>query len=63
MPVYDSGMKTLQEISDALRELGPEEIRERLLAMEREEKALRVLLRAAIVRQGKTNKTEARHDD
>jgi hypothetical protein len=37
----------LQEVLDRLRGLNPDEIRSRLLEIENEEKALRVLLRTA----------------
>ena len=48
MPGDNSGMTTqLQEVLDRLRGLNPEEIRARLLEMESEEKALRILLRSA----------------
>jgi hypothetical protein len=55
-------MTTIQEFSEALRHLPPEEIRNRLLEMEREEKALRILLRLATARQPKPTTGEGRAD-
>jgi hypothetical protein len=48
----------LQETLDRLRELNPAEIRSRLLEIEVEEKALRILLRSAKAVQASPRKQE-----
>jgi len=49
-------MAAIDDISKASRELTPDQIRERLQDMEREERILRALLRAAVRSQGKSTR-------
>jgi ribosomal protein L29 len=44
-------MDTVKDIADRLRDLDPDEIRARLLELEAESKALRLVLRAANARK------------
>lgn len=47
MPVYDLGMDTLQQLSDAARRLTPADLRKRLDAIDQEARIIRALLRAS----------------